>query len=164
MMNEAKNMINKEDAVKVENVNKIEKIRVNSGIKIEVNDAGDTITIPVEDMQFMDRLYGMIDNVKKSANRLSSVKNENTRDQLNKIIEECNNITQEIDALFGAGCCKKIFGDVTPTPYVIIDFFNQLGPIIGRYANERQSRIMKKYNVNGHRQGTKKKNYYHKRK
>ena len=161
MMNESKNMVKQEENVKNENVNRIEKIRVKSGIKIEVNDYGDTITIPVEDMQFMDRLYTMIDNVKKSKDRLSAVKSDNTREQLNKIIEECKNITKEMDNLFGEGSCKKIFGDVTPTPYVVIDFFNQLGPIVGKYANERQSRIMQKYNVNGHRP---KKNYNHKRK
>ena len=141
--------------------NAVEKIRVSNGIKIEVNDDGDTITIPVEDMQFMEKLYSMIDNVKKSSEKLSHASGENTRDQLNVVIEECKNIANEIDILFGTGSCRKIFGDVTPTPYVVIDFFNQIGTIIKKYAGERQRRIMEKYNTNGHNKSYKK-NRYHK--
>lgn len=162
MMNETKNMINKEDAVKVENVNNIEKIRVNSGIKIEVNDAGDTITIPVEDMQFMDGFYGMIDKFTDASTRLSNLQTDDTREQLSAVIDECKMVMQEIDSLFGADCCKKVFGDIIPSPYVVMDFFDKIVPIIGKYANERQNRIAQKYNRN--RQGSKKKNYYHKRK
>ena len=162
-MNEIKNMVcDVATTAQTENVTKIEKIRVNSGITVEVNDNGDTITIPVDDMQFMDRFYGMINQFQDAANRLSAVKTEETKEQLRAIIEECNKLTEEIDAVFGAGCCKKVFGDMVPNPYLVIDFFNQLKPIVGRYASARQSKIAQKYNSK--RQGTKKKHYYQKRK
>lgn len=160
-MNETKNMAC-DVASDVQNATKIEKIRVNSGIPVEVNDNGDTITIPVDDMQFMDRYYGMIDEFEDIGSRLSAVKTDDTKEQLSAIIEECKRMTEEIDNVFGAGCSKKVFGDVVPNPYMVIDFFKQLQPIIGRYAAERQSRIGQKYNSK--RQGTKKKHYYQKRK
>lgn len=140
--------------------NTIEKIRVSSGIKVEVNDDGETITIPVEDVNFMDRFYNMIDCIKASAGKLTSTNTDDTREQLKIIIGECNNISQEMDNLFGQGSCRKIFGDVTPTPYAVIDFYNQIGPIIERYASERQRKIMQKYNVNDHQRKRKK---YHKK-
>lgn len=125
-----------------------EKIRVSSGISIEVNDAGDIIQIPVEDMQFMDGFYELIDGFTEASNRVKSMKGSGTKEQLNVMIEECKRITQEIDMLFGADCCKKVFGNIVPTPYAMADFFNQLLPIVGSYANERQSRIMQKYQKN----------------
>lgn len=162
MMNETKNMVCDVETEQAKNVTKIEKIRVNSGIKIEVNDDGDTITIPVEDMMFMDGFYGMIDKFTDASTRLSNLQTDDTREQLSAVIEECKMVTQEIDTLFGADCCKKVFGDIVPSPYVVMDFFDKIVPIIGKYANERQDRIAQKYNRN--RQGSKKKNYYYKRK
>ena len=159
-MNENSN-VSKDNRIE-NNTVKIEKIRVKSGIPIEVNDDGDTITIPVEDMQFMDGFYGMIDKFTDASTRLSNLQTDDTREELNAVIDECRMITQEIDMVFGVDCCKKVFGDIIPSPYVVMDFFDQIVPIIDRYANERQHRISQKYNRN--RQGSKKKNYYHKRK
>lgn len=115
----------------------------------------------VEDMQFMDGFYGIIDKFTQAAERISGIETENTKEQLQLLIKECKNLTQEIDLVFGEECCKKVFGNIVPTPYAMTDFFDQLTPILGRYANERQSKIGQKYNK--YRQGTKKKQYYHKK-
>lgn len=140
---------------------KFGKIRVRKGIQVEVNDNGDIITLLVEDMQFMDGFYGIIDKFTQTAEKMSAVKTESVREQLKLLVEECRNLTQEIDLVFGDECCKKVFGDMVPSPYAMTDFFDQIAPILGKYANERQSKIGQKYNK--HRQGTKKKQYYHKK-
>lgn len=160
-MNETKNMAcDVATTAQTENI-KIEKIRVRKGIEVEVNDNGDTIMLLVEDMQFMDGFYGIIDKFTQAAERISGIETENTKEQLQLLIKECKNLTQEIDLVFGEECCKKVFGNIVPTPYAMTDFFDQLTPILGRYANERQSKIGQKYNK--YRQGTKKKQYYHKK-
>ena len=39
----------------------MESIRVRKTLDIEVNDNGDMITIPVEDVQFLDGFYDLVD-------------------------------------------------------------------------------------------------------
>ena len=51
----------------------------------------------------------------------------------------------DIDKLFGEESCRKIFGNIIPTPFLIYDLFDQLIPIIKEHTNERQNRIAEKY-------------------
>ena len=80
----------------------------------------------------------------------------------------------QLDNLFGEGCCKKVFGDIVPTPYIMADFFDQMTPILNKYANDRQAKIAEKYNrnrtggpkpqyypQNGHKNGHNKRNRHH---
>ena len=98
----------------------VQKIRVSRGIVIEVNDAGETITLNVEDTMFLDHVTLMIERTKGRRAR--------------------------IDDIFGADTCRKVFGDTVPGPYMIADFFDQLMPIAEKYMDERQKEIGKKYN------------------
>ncbi len=125
-------------------------IRVNRGIVVNVNDDGDTITVNVEDQQFIDRFYGLIDKLDKISAEMGSeaVKALETRLQVQKIMGLTKELMSDIDEMFGEGCCRKVFGDIIPSPYLIADFFDQLTPIAEQYMDERQKTIAKKYNRN----------------
>lgn len=123
------------------------EIRVKRGIEVNVNDAGETITINVEDQRFIDRFYGLISRLDGISVEMKSdaVKALESRKQISKLIEYTEDLMQDIDGLFGAECCRKVFGDVIPSPYLIADFFDQLTPIAEQYMDERQKEISKKY-------------------
>lgn len=125
-------------------------IRVNRGIVVNVNDNGDTITIPVEDQQFIDRFYRLIDKLDKISAEMNSdaVKALETRSQVQKLMELTKDLMEDIDEMFGEGCCRKVFGDMIPSPYLLADFFEQLTPVAEQYMDERQKFIAKKYNRN----------------
>lgn len=126
----------------------MENIRVNRGIVVNVNDAGDTITVNVEDQMFIDRFFGLINRLDEMSKDMDSdaVKALEKREQVRKLIEKTKELMEDIDGLFGEGCCRKVFGDIVPSPYLIADFFDQLTPIAEAYMNERQKDIAKKYN------------------
>ncbi len=138
------------------------KIRVSSGIKITVNDNGDTITINAEDQNFMSRFMELNDNLQKMVNELNStdMKGKSQREQLNFLMDKTKEIMAGIDEVFGKDACKKVFGDIIPSSYLIADFFEQLMPIAKQYVSERREKINEKYN--GSRKGarSKKRNRY----
>ena len=136
------------------------KIRVNSGIVVEVNDNGDTITVNAEDQYFIEKFLGLnekLDGIAKMDTKELEKKSE--REQIGVMIETTKEIMAEIDGLFGENACKKVFGDIVPSPYLIADFFEQLTPIAEQYMDERQKKIASKYNRNrkgGSKQRTRK--------
>lgn len=126
---------------------KMNEINVRSDIVVSVNKNGDTITVNVEDQGFIERFYGLIDRLNAIEETMKSeeVKKLGQREQLQRMIAETKCIMADIDVLFGEGCCRKAFGDIVPSPYLIADFFDQLTPIAEQYMNERQKRIESKY-------------------
>ena len=133
------------------------QIRVTSGIIIEVNDNGDTITVNAEDQGFIDKFFDLRDRLDEVAKKMGNadVKNQGEREQLRASITGTKEIMAKIDALFGDNACKKVFGDIIPNPYLIADYLEQLTPIVRQYMNERQKKIDAKYNRN--RKGSKSK-------
>lgn len=123
------------------------EIRVNSGIVVNVNDNGDTITINVEDQGFIDKLFGFYNRIDSVANEMNTpeMKEKSDHEQLEIVIEKTKEIMRDIDDMFGADACKKIFGDIIPSPYLIADFLDQLMPIANQYMDERQKKIAEKY-------------------
>lgn len=132
------------------------QIRVTSGIVIEVNDNGETITVNAEDQGFIDKFFGLRERLDELAKKMSStdVKELGEREQLRTLIDGTKEIMTDIDALFGENACRKVFGDIIPNPYLIAEFFDQLTPIARQYMDERQKKIDAKYNRN--RKGGKK--------
>lgn len=133
----------------MENITAMErqKIRVSRGIVIEVNDAGETITMNVEDNMFLDRFCGLMDEFQAIARELESeeVRKMELRDHVTLLIERTKVLMKRIDDIFGKDACRKVFGDAVPGPYMIADFFDQLQPIAEKYMDERQKEISKKY-------------------
>lgn len=123
-------------------------LRVTRGIEIEVNDEGEKITLNVENQNFIDDFYGLMERLDETAKEMASsgVTSLPKREQVRALIERTKPIMSDIDRLFGEGCCRKVFGDIIPSPYLIADFLEQLTPIAEQYMDERQKAIAKKYN------------------
>lgn len=115
----------------------MQSLRIKKGIEVEVNDAGESIVIPVEDAQFSEKFYGLL-------NRFQAVESEITADKT--LIEVTKEIMAEIDDLLGQDSCRKVFGNIIPSPYLLLDFFDQLLPVFEEYIAERRERIAEKYN------------------
>lgn len=130
-------------------------IRVNTGAKrIEVNDSGDYIFLDFSDNSFPDRFFSMIDRVQacgnectKSLEKIGADHQEGSEAYvrasaalLRKVHED---IMGEVDAFFGPGTCKKVFGDIVPGIELYDDFFSQLMPYFEQAGKERAQRISK---------------------
>lgn len=130
-------------------------IRVNNGAKkIEVNDNGDYITLDFGDNSFPDRFFNLIDNVAKraeeaipAAQKIAEEHEENgeafmreTAALWRKVHED---IMEEVDAFFGPGTCKKVFGDIVPGVELYDDFFRQLMPYFEEFSRERAAKLEK---------------------
>lgn len=122
------------------------KIRVNTGITIEVNDNGDTIVVRVDDSNFVDAFYDLLEMMEQKEKEIAASKYENDREKLSFVKEKMKEIVRQIDQLFGQDTCKKVFGDIIPSGYAVADFFEQLVPIISEYSDARQKKIAEKYN------------------
>lgn len=130
------------------------KIRVSEGIRIEVNDNGDCIVAHVEDHNFIDNFYGLIEKFEGIHKELKTAEAKQiSKEELLQLVKaKMQEITGAIDGLFGADTCRKVFGEgVIPSGYLIAEFFEQLTPIFLEYTNNRQKTISEKYNRNrGH--------------
>lgn len=123
----------------------MKQISVARGIAIKVNDQGDTISMNVDDQRFIDKFYGLIETFDKSTAVIRGKQNAGEREKLKNLISETEKIMAGIDDIFGKDACKKIFGDIVPSPVLIADFFDQMIPITRNYTNERQKMIEQKY-------------------
>lgn len=130
------------------------KLRVKTGLKIEVNDEGDFIVLYVEDAGFIERFYGIVSAFEKVSQDMEDAENRqlSEKEQLSLVIEKTKLIMEKIDGLFGEDTCKKVFGDIIPSAYAIADFFEQLLPVFNQYADERQRKLKEKYS--GARKGS----------
>lgn len=123
-------------------------IRIKSGLRISVNDAGDEIFLPVENTQFIEDFYEMLDIFYEINKNIKSKAGLEKSEMVKSVKEDIKKLTTEFDRLFGDGCCQKVFGSMVPSPYVIADFFDQLIPIINKYAGDRKARLAEKYGPN----------------
>lgn len=123
-------------------------IRVSKGIEVEVNDNGDTITMNVESAEFVNEFYALLDKFENLADKARSdeYKAMDTREKLTVIVQGTKDVLASIDSIFGDGASRKIFGDATPSLYIIADYFEKITPIIRKYAEQRRSDIMRRYN------------------
>lgn len=141
----------------------MDAIRIKSGIVIEVNDNGDTITINAEDQNFIDRFMNLQEMLDKSAKEMKNpaLKDKGEHENIHLLIEKTKEIMSGIDELFGEGACRKIFGNIIPSPYLIGDFFEQITPIVRKYVDDRQKKIAEKYSNNrkGSRNKSRNKNW-----
>ena len=142
----------------------MDKLRVDSGIKkIEVNDAGEYISIPISDTTFYERFGAMMKNfeqkqveIEQKAKELAENHKDKPQDDVDVTIdimrlysELCRYTCEELDKLFGEGCCRKVFvGIKNPSVELIADFFEQITPLLNQYAQERNHRINLIYNRN----------------
>lgn len=130
-------------------------IRVNTGaLKIEVNDNGEYIILHFEDHTFPNRYFSMLDRIQKrcdkateEAKAIEGQYGKGTGKYLRAsfaLDEELHRyIMAEVDSLFGAETCRKVFGDIVPGVELFDDFISQLMPYFEQYAKERRAKISK---------------------
>lgn len=126
----------------------MESLRVKKGIEIEVNDRGETINVDVENLNFQKTLSEFIALAESEAQR---VEGENPKDEieaLNLTVGVVEKMVDKFDETFGEGATRKVFGEnVLPSPMAIIDFFDQLEPIVTKHQNARQKWLNDRYNA-----------------
>lgn len=140
----------------------MDSLRINSNIKtIEVNDAGECISIPMGDTTFFERFGSIIkyfeqkkDEIDRQGRELSEKYKEKPEDDIDRFMDAvqyyaalCREVCEELDKLFGEGCCRKVFSGIeSPGVELIGDFFEQITPLLQKYFSERNQKINAKYN------------------
>lgn len=126
----------------------MEEIKLCSGIEVKVNDQGETITLNVEDQQFTEKFYGLLDRMDQAKQHMESeaVKTMSEHEQLKESIEMTKGILRHMDEIFGPNTCRKVFGNIVPNMYLIADFFYQIKPIVDKYMGKRRNEISARYN------------------
>lgn len=140
----------------------MDKLRVDSGVKkIEVNDNGEYICIPIRDTSFYQRFAEIIkkfENKQEDVDRRYAELEEKHKnkpeddidaisDSINLYSDLCKEICDDLDGLFGDGCCQKVFlGIKNPGIDLIWDFLDQITPLLNQYIGEQNQKISFKYN------------------
>lgn len=130
-------------------------IRVDTGVKrIEVNDNGDYITLNLNDHDFPNRFFAMLDKVQEITTEMEPKEQEIRKTheagsmELLRALSALDNdvhraIAAEVDTLFDPDTCRKVFGDIVPGVELYDDFFQQLTPYIKEFGKERAKRLSK---------------------
>lgn len=127
----------------------MEKIRVKTYVRVEVNDAGDTIDVYVADMGYRQKFNEILLAFDAISARLESreFKEMGAAEQTQCMMEQMTGIVERIDLLFGNGCCRKVFGDIIPPPDYVADFFCEIEKIFRRYNQERRRELQERYSA-----------------
>lgn len=130
-------------------------IRVHTGAKkIEVNDNGDFILLNLNDHDFPNRFFSMLDRIHALAEtagpKETVLRSEYPEGsiELVRALSELDNevhraIMEEVDGLFGPDTCRKVFGEIVPGVELFDDFFQQLLPYFEEFGKERAKRLSK---------------------
>lgn len=126
-------------------------IKINRSITtITVNEAGDKITLDLDDQEFISRMVESVEQFGREANELKATheKNNDLKAVAAASIDLCRRWKTALDELLGNGTCEKVFGNVTPGVVAFADFFDQLGDILRKEQFNRvitQNEKVKKY-------------------
>lgn len=131
----------------------MEKIRLQRNIKrIEVNDDGEFITLDFDDLNLPYKYYGMIRKFEKDraefaaklAEKLKDGSPEENNDELINAERELNIYLRDaVDEVFGAGTCRKVYGDILPSVEMHLQFFEALRPYFEEEGKRRQQKMNK---------------------
>lgn len=141
-------------------------IKVDNGTRrIGVNDDGDYIELSLADVTLFDRFASVIEWFEKKQAELTaydvdfkarhSNDDDNTAavmETVHKRAEVFSECCQKLDEVFGKDCCRKVFGDIIPDEGPIMDFLDQMSPIMARMAQERGEKLRAKYHRPGKKQ------------
>lgn len=141
-------------------------IRVDNGVRrIGVNDDGEYIELSVNDVQLTERFAGLLQwfdkkstEIDEAGNKLAekygedaTIEDENgiNTDMVvdvaalrTAVYKEC---CERIDGVFGKDTCRKVFGNVLPDDVLLMEFFDQIAPVLEKLAAERGEKIKLKY-------------------
>lgn len=128
----------------------MERINFDNGDKkVEINDSGDYIVIPMGDNTFPQRVIDFSKKAEEQYNVLLEKEIELKGSDI-EILSNMRagillNVGQLFDGLFGDGSCKKVFGNLAPSMDIMVSFMEQIAPLVNKFATERQSEIEAKY-------------------
>lgn len=142
----------------------MEEIKLSSGIKkIAIKDEdGDLITVITVDTANADtakKFAGVIDklnNISQNCEKEAAEWRNNHKDdmnvdaalELNSIrVKYLKQITESIDGLFGEDAMKQIYGDIVPDELAIVEFVEQVIPVMNKLFNKRFEQVQNRYNV-----------------
>lgn len=142
----------------------MEEIKLSSGIKkIAIKDEdGDLITVITVDTANADtakKFAGVIDklnNISENCEKEASEWRKNHKDDINvDAVLEVNSIrvkylkqiTESINGLFGEDAMKQIYGDIVPDELAIVEFVEQVIPVMNKLFNKRFEQVQNRYNV-----------------
>lgn len=134
-----------------------DSIRFNSGARhIEVNDAGEYVTIHLGDVSFFEGFAELQKwlsaETKKQAIREANRKTdvfEATIEELSEFSKLSREMNEKIDALFGEGALRKAFPDTKkPTLDKAMEFVEGMLPFVNEAMAARQESLSSKYNAN----------------
>ena len=89
----------------------------------------------------MDSMIWLINFPNKGQEIKAKGTGMNQKEHIQLLVTVMQDITAEIDNIFGEDCCEKVFDTTAPSPYAVADFFDQMLPIFDRYTNERQNAL-----------------------
>lgn len=125
----------------------------NGNKKIQVNDDGDYIILPMGDNAFPKRMIYFSEKAELIYNELAKKEKELSGSDIATISEMRAELYTKIgtcfDETFGIGSCEKVFGNSAPAQDLMVDFLEQIQPLVERFANERRAVIEKKYQAKG---------------
>lgn len=142
----------------------MDSLRIDNGLKkIEVNDAGECIEFSVISNDFFRAFFDMLQWFEAQESRKEMKELEESTEKVvsddektinynaaNNVLDIREKISREacekIDGIFGAETSRKVFGGIIPDMYMVADFFEQITPLIEKYAKDHNQTINKKYN------------------
>ena len=117
------------------------QIRVRSTvIRVGVNDVGDYIEVCPEDATWVKRFMAFADQVKAAAG--------NVKGDVDSVAQAAIAMSESFDAMFGERSAEKVFGSPYPSSLQMVEFLEQVTPIVEEAVNKRKAELDKKYNVN----------------
>lgn len=145
----------------------MEEIKLSSGIKkIAIKDEdGDLITVITVDTANADtakKFAGVIDklnNISENCEKEASEWRKNHKDDMDDInvdaalelnsirVKYLKQITESINGLFGEDAMKQIYGDIVPDELAIVEFVEQVIPVMNKLFNKRFEQVQNRYNV-----------------
>lgn len=122
-----------------------------------VNKSGQTISIDMEDQEFVSGIVGVVrrfeDKQKEYRQKIQELKTMPHETEAEQIAQAhavsafsaqlCRELKTEVDAAFRDHVCDKVFGNITPSLELFAEFFRQLQPFIKEAAEERNKRVLK---------------------
>lgn len=124
-------------------------------VKITVNDAGETITLNLQDQRFMHTVTALVSEFTENAQaykakceKIAAMPHDTNEEKFAQLTavaavsnEICSMLKEKVDNVFGADTCKKVFGDIVPSIDAFADFFNQLSEIIAERSSVRMEKL-----------------------
>lgn len=138
--------------MKQQNMNSELSLSVSKNIKrIQVNEAGEYITMNLNDQEFVPRLIRLMKEFEAAAdecNEKSSIidvmPEETQQERMKKIeaaadfkLQICREMKGKVDDAFQDEVCRKVFGHVTPSVAAFAEFFDQIGALLKRFGDEK---------------------------